>query len=188
MEDAEDIKRPKLLWVNLALTVALMTALIIGVLPMPVLFMVGFAIALVINYPNLAEQRRRVVNHAGNVLSVVSRSSPQAFHRHPQQHRHGRSDVAQLPGRDSGIVGPVPGGDHGGGVDAVHLLHVQRRVLLRRAANPVRVAGNYGITPVEMARASLAGQPVHLLSPLVPSTYLLVGLARSNSPTTRSSP
>ena len=49
-----------------------MTALIIGVLPMPVLFMVGFAIALVINYPNLAEQRRRVVNHAGNVLSVVS--------------------------------------------------------------------------------------------------------------------
>jgi len=39
-------------------------------------------------------------------------------------------------------------------------------------------AGNYGITPVEMARASLAGQPVHLLSPLVPSTYLLVGLAK----------
>ena len=39
-------------------------------------------------------------------------------------------------------------------------------------------AGHYGITPVEMARASLAGQPVHLLSPLVPSTYLLVGLAK----------
>jgi CitMHS family citrate-Mg2+:H+ or citrate-Ca2+:H+ symporter len=27
-----------------------------------------------------------------------------------------------------------------------------------------------------MARASVVGQPVHLLSPLVPSTYLLVGL------------
>jgi CitMHS family citrate-Mg2+:H+ or citrate-Ca2+:H+ symporter len=27
-----------------------------------------------------------------------------------------------------------------------------------------------------MARASLIGQPVHLLSPLVPSTFLLVGL------------
>jgi citrate-Mg2+:H+ or citrate-Ca2+:H+ symporter, CitMHS family len=39
-------------------------------------------------------------------------------------------------------------------------------------------AATYGITPVEMARASLIGQPVHLLSPLVPSTYLLVGLAR----------
>lgn len=29
----------------------------------------------------------------------------------------------------------------------------------------------------EMARAALIGQPVRLLSPLVPSTYLLVGLA-----------
>jgi CitMHS family citrate-Mg2+:H+ or citrate-Ca2+:H+ symporter len=38
-------------------------------------------------------------------------------------------------------------------------------------------AGHYGISEVEMARASLIGQPVHLLSPLVPSTYLLVGLA-----------
>ena len=38
-------------------------------------------------------------------------------------------------------------------------------------------AQGYGITAVEMARASLIGQPVHLLSPLVPSTYLLVGLA-----------
>jgi CitMHS family citrate-Mg2+:H+ or citrate-Ca2+:H+ symporter len=34
----------------------------------------------------------------------------------------------------------------------------------------------YGITAAEMARASLVGQPVHLLSPLVPSTFLLVGL------------
>ena len=38
-------------------------------------------------------------------------------------------------------------------------------------------AGHYGLGSVEMARASLIGQPVHLLSPLVPSTYLLVGLA-----------
>ena len=34
----------------------------------------------------------------------------------------------------------------------------------------------YGISAAEMARASLIGQPVHLLSPLVPSTFLLVGL------------
>ena len=39
-------------------------------------------------------------------------------------------------------------------------------------------AGHYGIAPVEIARASIVGQPVHLLSPLVPSTYLLVGLAK----------
>jgi CitMHS family citrate-Mg2+:H+ or citrate-Ca2+:H+ symporter len=34
----------------------------------------------------------------------------------------------------------------------------------------------YGVTPEQMARASLIGQQVHLLSPLVPSTYLLVSM------------
>lgn len=38
-------------------------------------------------------------------------------------------------------------------------------------------ASHYGISPVDMARASIVGQPVHLLSPLVPSTYRLVALA-----------
>src|SRR3546814_8390636 len=33
----------------------------------------------------------------------------------------------------------------------------------------------YGVSPAEIGRASLVGQQVHLLSPLVASTYLLVG-------------
>ena len=48
-------------------------------------------------------------------------------------------------------------------------------------------AGRFGISPAEIGRASLIGQPVHLLSPLVASTYLLVGLARSSSATTSDS-
>jgi citrate-Mg2+:H+ or citrate-Ca2+:H+ symporter, CitMHS family len=40
-----------------------------------------------------------------------------------------------------------------------------------------QAAAQYGIGAAEIGRASLVGQPVHLLSPLVPSTYLLVGLA-----------
>lgn len=39
-------------------------------------------------------------------------------------------------------------------------------------------AASYGYTAVEIARASLLGQPVHLLSPLVPATYLLVGMSK----------
>jgi CitMHS family citrate-Mg2+:H+ or citrate-Ca2+:H+ symporter len=38
-------------------------------------------------------------------------------------------------------------------------------------------ASKYGIDPVEMARASITGQPVHLQSPLVPAILLLVTLA-----------
>jgi CitMHS family citrate-Mg2+:H+ or citrate-Ca2+:H+ symporter len=37
-------------------------------------------------------------------------------------------------------------------------------------------AAAYGIHPVEIARASILGQPVHLMSPLVASTLLLVGM------------
>src|SRR3546814_3359271 len=33
----------------------------------------------------------------------------------------------------------------------------------------------YGVSPAEIGGASLVGQQVHLLSPLVASTYLLVG-------------
>ncbi len=39
-------------------------------------------------------------------------------------------------------------------------------------------ASHYGISPEAIARASIVVQPVHLLSPLVPSTYLLCGLAK----------
>lgn len=39
-----------------------------------------------------------------------------------------------------------------------------------------QAAAAYGIDPVEIARASILGQPVHLMSPLVASTLLLVGM------------
>jgi CitMHS family citrate-Mg2+:H+ or citrate-Ca2+:H+ symporter len=38
-------------------------------------------------------------------------------------------------------------------------------------------AEHYGISMMEIARASLVGQQIHLLSPLVASTYLLVATA-----------
>ena len=41
-------------------------------------------------------------------------------------------------------------------------------------------AATFGIDPVEMARASIIGQPVHLQSPLVPAILLLVSLAGVN--------
>ncbi len=40
----------------------------------------------------------------------------------------------------------------------------------------LKLAASYGIDPMEIARASVLGQPVHLLSPLVASTFLLVGM------------
>ena len=179
VEDAEDTKRPKLLWVNLALTLALMTALILGVLPMPVLFMVGFAIALVINYPNLAEQRRRVVNHAGNVLSVVALIFAAGIftgilNNTGMVEAMSHSFLAIIPDSWGPYLAVITA------IASMPFTFFMSNDAFYFGVLPIlsEAAGNYGITPVEMARASLAGQPVHLLSPLVPSTYLLVGLAK----------
>ncbi|MET0536119.1 MAG: citrate:proton symporter, partial [Steroidobacter sp.] len=71
--DAGDAKarRPGLMWVNFLLTATLMTCLILGVLPLAILFMLGFAVALMINYPSLQQQRERISAHAGNALAVA---------------------------------------------------------------------------------------------------------------------
>lgn len=47
---------------------------------------------------------------------------------------------------------------------------------------PIRseAASEYGITPAEMARSAIIGQPVHLTSPLVPAMLLLISLARAD--------
>ena len=39
-------------------------------------------------------------------------------------------------------------------------------------------AGQYGIDPLHIARASVLGQPVHALSPLIAAPYLLAGLLK----------
>ncbi|AOY96393.1 citrate transporter [Cupriavidus sp. USMAA2-4] len=177
-EEDADLRRPRLLWVNAALTLALMVSLILGVLPLPVLFMIGFAVALIINYPDLAEQRRRVAHHAGNALSVVSLIFAAGIFTGilsgtGMVEAMSRSLLAVIPD----VLGPYM-------AVLTALLSLPFTFFMSNDAFyfgvlPIlaEAAQGYGISPAEMARASLIGQPVHLLSPLVPSTYLLVGLA-----------
>lgn len=63
--------RPKLYWFNAALTVGLLTAMIMEWLPIPVLFLLGAALALTVNYPKMTDQRARIAAHAENVLNVA---------------------------------------------------------------------------------------------------------------------
>lgn len=69
---AEHTKRPQLFWFNLMLTIVLVVALIKVWLPLPVLFMIAFAIALLMNYPKPQEQQERLTSHAGNVVMVIT--------------------------------------------------------------------------------------------------------------------
>lgn len=63
--------RPKLIWVNAALTAAILAVLMIGLLPTPYVFMVGVCLALLVNYRKMQEQLDRIKDHAANALSMA---------------------------------------------------------------------------------------------------------------------
>lgn len=177
-EHARELKRPKLLWVNALLTVVLMAGLILGVLPLSVLFMIGFAIAIVINYPQVSMQRARIAHHAGNVLAVVALIFAAGIFTGIL------TGTGMVDAMSNSLLAIVPDswGPHLAPITALASMPFTFFIsndAFYYGVLPIvsNAAQAYGITPVEMARASLIGQPVHLLSPLVPSTYLLVGLA-----------
>ncbi len=170
--------RPRLIWINAALTAGLMIGLVTELLPIAVLFIIGFAIALLINYPQMEEQRRRIASHAGNVVSVVSIIFAAGIFTGIL------TGTGMVEAMSKGFLAAIPGawGPYLAPITA--LVSMPATFFMSNDAFyfgvlPIlsEAAGQYGISPAEMARASLVGQPVHLLSPLVPSTYLLVGLA-----------
>lgn len=177
-ERERSIRRPKLFWFNLALTCALMVALVAGVLPLSILFMIACAIALVVNYPGVEEQRERIVANAGNVLTVVAVIFAAGIFTGIL------SGTKMVEAMAQSVVSFVPPGLGPGLAVITAVLSLPFTFFISNDAFyygvvPVlsQAAGAYGISPAEIGRASLIGQPVHLLSPLVPSTYLLVGLA-----------
>lgn len=163
---------------NVALTALLLAALVAAVLPLPVLFLLGFAVAMVLNHPSLPAQKALLQRHAGNVLAVVGLIfAAGAFvgilSGTKMVDAMANSVVALVPPALGPYLAPVTG-----------LLSVPFTFFISNDAFyfgvlPVlaKAGAAYGVTAEAMARASLVGQPVHLLSPLVPSTFLLVGLA-----------
>ncbi len=172
------LARPGLLWVNALLTLALMVVLVMDVFPLQVLFMVASAIALMINYPKLQQQKERLEAHAVNIVPVVSLIFAAGIFVGIL------SGTKMVDAIANSVIAMVPDwmGPYMAVVTAV--LSIPFTFFISNDAFyfgilPIlaKTAAVYGIGHVEIARASLVGQQVHLLSPLVASTYLLVGLA-----------
>jgi CitMHS family citrate-Mg2+:H+ or citrate-Ca2+:H+ symporter len=66
-EAAKALQRPKLFWINLAITTFLVIALFSG-LPAHIGFIIGCAVVLPLNYRSVKEQNARIKAQAGNVL------------------------------------------------------------------------------------------------------------------------
>ncbi|WP_298400882.1 citrate:proton symporter [Sphingobium sp.] len=173
-----EARRPHLRKVNAALVVALLVLLVWGVLPLSVLMMIAFAIAMIVNYPGVAQQKERIAAHAGNVLSVVSLIFAAGIFTGIL----GGTGMVEAMSKE--VVGVIPPalGPYMAPITA--LLSMPFTFFISNDAFyfgmlPIlaEAGSHYGVDPMAIARASLMGQPVHLLSPLVPSTYLLVSLA-----------
>ena len=173
----EKLKRPHLFWANLALTSILMFSLIKGLLPLAILFMIGTGLALLINYRTLKEQQERIVANGANAMPVVSMVFAAGIFMGIM------SGSKMVDAMAKTLIASIPPelGPHMALISA--LLSLPGTFFLTNDAYyfgglPVlaKAAAAYGIDAAEMGRAALIGQGAHLLSPLVPSTYLLVGL------------
>jgi CitMHS family citrate-Mg2+:H+ or citrate-Ca2+:H+ symporter len=178
LDPKRDTLRPKLLWFNAALTTVLLVVLVMDVLPIPVLFMIASSIALAVNFPAVKDQGEAIARHSASIVSVVAMVLAAAV----------LTGVFQGTGMVEAMaewllqVIPDAMGSHLAvitGVLSIPLTFFMTNDAFYFGVLPVlsETAAQYGIEPVEMARASITGQAVHMQSPLVPAILLLVTLA-----------
>ena len=64
----ERLKRPQNMIVNMAIFLAVMAALLSGIFPAGLVFMIGLSVALIVNYPSVKDQIARIRAHAAPAL------------------------------------------------------------------------------------------------------------------------
>jgi len=173
------VERPKLFWVNLALTLIMLASAIAGLVPLPIAFMVGFCLAMLINYPKPSMQRDRIAAHAPNALPIALLIFAAGVFTGILE----GTEMVDAMGRALLAASPPEYGPYLGALIALTsgpFTFVMSNDAYYFGIVPVlaETATHFGVTPAEVARASLLGQPVHALSPLIAAIYLVAGLLK----------
>jgi CitMHS family citrate-Mg2+:H+ or citrate-Ca2+:H+ symporter len=160
------------------LTLLLLVILVLGLLPLPVLFIIASVIALSINYPSRQAQTDRILAHAPNILRVIVVTFSSGvfvgiLDGTDMDLALARSVVDLLPPQAGPWLAPVAS------ALSMPFSFVMTNTAYFFGVTPVisEAAAHFGTTPVEIARAALLDGGVHFLAPTVASTHLLVGLA-----------
>jgi citrate-Mg2+:H+ or citrate-Ca2+:H+ symporter, CitMHS family len=178
-DEEKRLRRPRLFWPNLLLTVASMAAMISGQVEPVVVFMIALVIAFAMNYPRADEQRKRIDAHARAALLMASvLFAAGAFTGIMRESgmlgAMAHAAVQHLP---SGLARHIP---LTMAITGMPLSLVFDPDSFYFGVLPViaEVAKGLGITPLQVGQSALLG--LHTtgfpVSPLTPAPYLLVGL------------
>lgn len=164
---------------NTVLTLAVLGFVLSRLVPLPVTFMVGIALALLINFPDLEQQHKQLAAQAANAFTTLFLIlCAGAF-------TGILNGTGMVDAMGAALIGMVPAalGPYMAAVTA--LISMPLTFFLSNDAYyfgllPVlaKTAALHGVPAVEVARASLLGLPVHVLSPLMASFYLVVTMLK----------
>ena len=172
---------PKNFWFNILLTVGLMGSLALGLAPLPAMIMLGFAIAVTVNLPNLKEQQERLKPHGSTVMMLVTLVlAAGAFTGILEE-------TGMVKAMADNLIAVVPQswGPWFGFISA--LLSMPLLIILSTDAfyfGVLPILGHtgaaHGVAPEIIARAALIGMPMHSLSPLIAPIYFVATLLRTD--------
>ncbi|MEV5496280.1 citrate:proton symporter [Nonomuraea fuscirosea] len=173
-------KSRALILFNLVLTIVLLVALVLQVMPLPVLFVLGFAIAAVVNLPTWDKQQALLDKHARSVVLVTTMIFAAGVFTGIL---NGTKMINEMA---TAFVGIIP--DSFGGhlpllvaITSMPLSLVFTPDAYYFGVLPVlaQTASGFGIDSAEIARAAILGQMTtgFPLSPLTAATFILVGMS-----------
>lgn len=178
-EEDQSLRRPNLFWFNLILTVVVIVTLIFAWLPLAVIFMLGVALAMPVNFPKVKDQQDRI-NAWGQSMAFVASMIFSAgiftgvLTGTKMIQAMSQTLVSLIPAAFGSTIPLIVA------ITSMPLSLVFTPDAYYFGVLPIisQTASAFGIEPAIIGRAAVLGQMTtgFPLSPLTASTFILIGL------------